>query len=65
MESVKLFQVNIFMPVAKFPHLAIWLFCKRKPFGSLVSSGSFPKKLTAKIGDFALIRERERKNANA
>ena len=53
------------MPVTKFPHLAIWLFCKRKPFGSLVSSGSFPKKLTAKIGDFALIRERERKNANA
>ena len=42
------------MPVTEFPHLTIFLFCKIDPFGSLISSGDFSKKLTAKIGDFAL-----------
>ena len=45
-EIIKLFQVNIFMPVTKFPRLIILL--------SLISSGDFSKKLIAKIGDFAL-----------
>ena len=57
MEINKLFRVNIFMPVTKFPHLTIWLFCKKRPFRSLVSSGGFSKKPTAKIGDFALSKK--------
>ena len=32
MEIIKLFPVNIFMPITKFPPLAILLFCKKKPF---------------------------------
>ena len=31
-EIIKLFQVNIFIPVTKFPYLTIFLFCKRRPF---------------------------------
>ena len=40
--------------LCEFPHLTIFLFCKIDPSGSLISSGDFSKKLTAKIGDFAL-----------
>ena len=29
MDIIKLFQINIFMPVSS---LKIWLFCKRRPF---------------------------------
>ena len=32
MDIIKLFRVDIFMPVTKFPRLIIWLFRKRKPF---------------------------------
>ena len=32
MEIIKLFQVNIFMPVTEFPCLPIVLFCKKRPF---------------------------------
>ena len=31
-EIIKLFQVNIFMPVTEFPCLPIVLFCKKRPF---------------------------------
>ena len=51
MEIIKLFRVNIFMPVTEFPHLTI---------ESLVSSGGFSKKPTAKIGDFAETKGREK-----
>ena len=48
------------MPVTKFPRLTILLFiCKRRTFQIFISSGDFSKKLTAKIGDFAL-RKKER-----
>ena len=53
-EIIKLFPVNIFMPVTKFHPLAILLFCKKRPFRSLVSSGVFSKKPVAKVGYFAL-----------
>ena len=47
MEIIKLFQVNIFMPVTEFPCLPIVLFCKKRPlpFGYLISSEDFSKKL--------------------
>ena len=32
MRHIKFFRVNIFLPVTKFPHLTIWLFCKRRPY---------------------------------
>ena len=50
MEIIKLFRVNIFMSVAEFLCLMIWLFCNEVHFESLVSSGGFPKKPTAKLG---------------
>ena len=31
-EIIKLFRVNIFMPVTKLPFLTIFLFCKKRPF---------------------------------
>ena len=31
MEIIKLFWINIFMPVTKFPCLTTWLFCQRRP----------------------------------
>ena len=31
-EIIQLFEVNIFMPVTRFPGLTILLFCKRRPF---------------------------------
>ena len=52
MEIIKLFQVNIFIPVTKFSHLTI--FARGGHFESLISSWDFSKKPTAKIGDFAL-----------
>ena len=55
MENIKLFQLsNYFMPVTKFLHLTILLFCKRRPFQIFDSSGEFSKKLTTKIGEFEL-----------
>ena len=33
MEIIKLFQVNVFIPVTKFAYLTIWLFWKRRSFG--------------------------------
>ena len=55
MEIIKLFQINIFVPVTKFPFLTnFFYFAKEDPFGSLISLGDFSKKLTAKIGNFAL-----------
>ena len=60
MEIIKLFQVNIFMPVTKFPHLTIWLFCKR----SFQIFGQFRelfKETNSKNWGFCIEDERERK----
>ena len=57
MEIIKLFGVNIFLPVRKFSCLTILLFCKRGPFESLISSGHFSKKLEAIIGHFVSRKE--------
>ena len=54
MEIIKLFSVNIFMPVTKFPCLTILLFCKRRPFRIFGLFKVFLKKPMAKIGYFAL-----------
>ena len=42
------------MLVTKSPFLTILLFCKRRPIQTLTSLGDFSKKLTTKIGNFAL-----------
>ena len=54
MEIIKLFPANVFIPVTKFPRLTILLFCKKRPFQSLVNPRVFSKKLMAKIGYSAL-----------
>ena len=59
MEIIKLFPVNIFMPVRKFPHLTILLFCKKRPSDLWSVQGFFSKKPTVKIGYLAL-RKKER-----
>ena len=54
MEIIKLFLVNIFMPVTTFPRLTILLFCKKRSFRIFDQLGGFSKKLTVKIRYFAL-----------
>ena len=54
MEIIKLFPVNIFMPVIKFPHFTILLFCKKRPFWIFGQCRGFSKKPTAKIGYIVL-----------
>ena len=56
-EIIKLFWANIFMPVTKFPCLTILLFCKKRPFQSLVNSRVFSKKPMAKTGYLALTKK--------
>ena len=54
MEITKLFPVNIFMPIIKFPRLTILVFCKRRPFWIFGQFRGFSKKPKVKIGYFAL-----------
>ena len=63
MEIIKLFWVNISMPVTKFPFLAFFYFAKESPFGSLISLEDISNKITTKIGNFAL-RKKGRKKTN-
>ena len=63
MEIIKLFLVNIFMPVTKFPDLTI--FAKRGHFRSLVSSWDFSQKPAAKFGDFAVRKKGRQKTRMA
>ena len=58
MNIIKLFRVNIFMPVTKFPHLTIWLFSQKRPFQIFSQfRGLFKKNQRQKLV--------ERKNTNA
>ena len=64
MEIIKLFRVNIFTPVTKFPHLTIWLFCKRRPFPIFGQFKGLFKETNGKSWGFCTENERERKNTN-
>ena len=57
------FQVNTFMPVTKFPHLTIWLFCRR-PFWIFVKFRGLLKKTNGKNWGFCIEKERETKNTD-
>ena len=64
MDIIKLFQVNIFMAVTKFPCLTIWLFCKRRRcriFGQFM--GLF-KETNTKNWGFCIEEERKRESMN-
>ena len=51
MEIIKLFQVNIFILVTKFPHLTIWLFWKRRVFQIFGQfKGAFQRNQQQKLG---------------
>ena len=63
-EFIKLFPVNIFMPVTKFPCLTISLFHRKRScqiFG--LFRGLF-KEANSKNWVFCIEKERERKNRN-
>ena len=63
MEIIKLFRENIFMPVKKFPHLAIWLFYKRRPFRIFgQSKGAFQRNQRQKLGILRWERKGEKKD---
>ena len=64
MENIKLFQVNIFawVPVTKFPHLTIWLLCKRTPFQIFGQFRGLFRETNCKNWGFGIEKERERKN---
>ena len=62
MEIIKLFQVNIFIPVTKFPRLTVWFFCKRKPFKIFGQFRGLFEETNGKNWGFCVEKERERKN---
>ena len=62
MEFIKLFPVNIFMPVTKFPRLTILLFCKKQPFRIFGQfKGAFQRNQWQKLGILHLERKEEKK----
>ena len=63
-ENINLFQVNIFMPVTKFPFLTFFFPFFAKGGRSLISLGDFSKKLTAKIVNIesCIEKNKERKS---
>ena len=60
-EIIESFRVNVFMPVTKFPHLTIWLFCKRRPFRIFGQFRGLFKETNGKNWGFCIEKERERK----
>ena len=64
-EIIKLFQVNIFVPVTKFSHLTIWLFCKRRPFQIFGRFRGLFKETSGKNWDFALRKKGREKTRMA
>ena len=64
MKIMKLFRVNIFIPITKFPYLTILLFCKRRSFRIFDQFRGLFKETNDKIlGDY-VGKERERKYMN-
>ena len=60
METIKLFPVNIFMPVTKFPRLTILLFCKRRPFRFFGQFKNYFKETNNKNWVFCIEKGREK-----
>ena len=61
MGIIKLFWVNIFMPVTKFSCLTILLFCKRRPFQIFDQFRALLKETNNKNWGFCIGKERESK----
>ena len=61
MEFIKLFPVNIFMPVAKFPRLTILLFCKKMPLRIFGQFRELFKETNGKNWVFYVEKERKKK----
>ena len=61
MEIIKLFQVNIFVPITKFPRMTIWLFRKRRSFWIFGLFRGLFKETNGKNCGFCVEKERERK----
>ena len=61
MQIIKLFQVNIFMPVTRFPRLTICLFCKSRPFLIFGQFRGLFKETNNKDVEFCVEKEREKK----
>ena len=64
MDIIKLFRVNIFIPVTKFPFLIIFLLGKRRPFQIFAPIRELFKETNSKNWGFCIEKERERKNTN-
>ena len=64
MEFIKLFPVNIFMPVTKFPRLTILLFCKKRLFRIFGQFKRLFKETNDKNWIFCIKKEKKRKNRN-
>ena len=65
MDIIKLFRVNIFMPVGMFPCLTIWLFCIKKPFWTFGQFRRPFKETNGKNRDFALRKKGREKTQMA
>ena len=65
MKIIKLFPINIFMPVTNFPCLTILLFCKKKPFQIFGQFRGFFKETNVKNWVSCIEKERRRKNSNS
>ena len=50
LEIIKLLRVNIFMPVTKFPHLTMWLFCKKVILDLWLVQGAFQRNQWQELG---------------
>ena len=61
MEFIKLFPVNIFMPVAKFPRSSILLFCKKMPLRIFGQFRELFKETNDKNWVFYVEKERKKK----
>ena len=58
--EIKLFRVNIFMPVKKFPRLLILLFCQRRPFWIFGQFRGFFKEINCQNWEFYTEKERDK-----
>ena len=64
METIKLFPVNIFIPVTKFPRLTILFFLQKEAISDLWLVQVFFQRNQRQNLGICIEKERERKNMN-
>ena len=64
MEIIKVFPVNIFMPVTRFPCLTVCVICKSRPFWIFGQFRGLFKETNSKNWGFCIKKEREKKDIN-